>query len=367
MNCIAYPNYPLGYSETFIKAHLDNIDWDYRMCHSWYPYREAKTGKPFLGFPFQSIWTNGLFRRISIAQYEKVYTFRLAQYLKKNNIKVLLTEYGLTGANMAEACLQADTKLVVHFHGADAYHFKTLEQYHKKYKKMFANCHKIIVVSQAMKKQLVGLGADSSKVFYNSYGIDDALFTPTNPAKNPPNFVAIGRFIPKKAPVITLQAFAKVLQYVPTARLQMIGDGALFEAAQQTAQALGIVSQVDFLGVLSPDQVHKTLQNARAFVQHSVTAPDGDSEGMPNAVLEASMCALPTVSTRHAGICDAVIEQETGFLGNEYDIDAMAQGMVLLAQQPDLAQKMGEKARLHISQHFSSEKSINNLKKIIFE
>ena len=50
------------------------------------------------------------------------------------------------------------------------------------------------------------------------------------------------------------------------------------------------------------------MQHARAFVQHSVTAADGDSEGTPVSILEAGAAGLPVVSTRHAGIPEGVVK-----------------------------------------------------------
>jgi glycosyltransferase involved in cell wall biosynthesis len=87
------------------------------------------------------------------------------------------------------------------------------------------------------------------------------------------------------------------------------------------------------------------MQRARAFVQHSVTAPDGDSEGTPVAIIEAQMSGLPVVSTRHAGIPDVVIDGETGFLVNEGDVAGMGRMMARLASQPALAARLGESAR----------------------
>ena len=45
MYCIAYPNHPLRYSETFIRTHIDAFNWDYHLCCSWYPRYDEKKKK----------------------------------------------------------------------------------------------------------------------------------------------------------------------------------------------------------------------------------------------------------------------------------------------------------------------------------
>jgi glycosyltransferase involved in cell wall biosynthesis len=145
----------------------------------------------------------------------------------------------------------------------------------------------------------------------------------------------------------------------------MVGTGPLFDECQALAKKLGIDHVVTFLGGQGPDVVRKELQQARCYVQHSIEAPSGDSEGTPVSVLEAGATGLPVVSTRHAGIPDVVLEGETGFLVEEHDVEGMAQQMLRLAQDPDLAGKMGRAGRARIQEFFSKEKSIDCLWDII--
>jgi len=59
------------------------------------------------------------------------------------------------------------------------------------------------------------------------------------------------------------------------------------------------------------------------------------------------------------------LEGETGFLVDEGDVDGMAEYMIQLAENPELAQKLGEAGRKRIEQYFSLEQSLNNLWSII--
>jgi glycosyltransferase involved in cell wall biosynthesis len=129
--------------------------------------------------------------------------------------------------------------------------------------------------------------------------------------------------------------------------------------------SLGLSSAVELQGVRSQAEVATVMRQARAFVQHSITTHDGDSEGTPVAVLEAGASGLPVVSTRHAGIKDAVIHQKTGLLVEEGDIHTMAEHMIRLAKDPQLAASLGKAGREWVSSEYSMDKSINRLWSII--
>ena len=126
-----------------------------------------------------------------------------------------------------------------------------------------------------------------------------------------------------------------------------------------------ISENIEFKGKKSPQEIAEYLREARIFVQHSLRAKSGDSEGTPNTVLEASATGLPIISTRHAGIKDAVIHGETGFLVEEGDWESMADYMIQLAQDPKLSGQMGRAARKHIEENYEMSKRVQTLREIL--
>jgi glycosyltransferase involved in cell wall biosynthesis len=145
----------------------------------------------------------------------------------------------------------------------------------------------------------------------------------------------------------------------------MVGDGPLLKTCQELARKLTIDNQVQFAGVHTRRSVAKLLRLSRAFVQHSVTAGNGDTEGLPLAILEAGAAGLPVISTRHAGIPDAVIEGENGLLVDEGDVQKMSEAMFQLAINPKLAGWMGKNYHQRVVDHFSRERSIQGLRAIL--
>ena len=147
----------------------------------------------------------------------------------------------------------------------------------------------------------------------------------------------------------------------------MVGDGPLLTQARSLVQALGLQERVCFFGVCSQGEVADLMRRVRGFVQHSLVAPDGDSEGNPVAVMEAQLSGLPVVATRHAGIPEVVVDGQSGLLVQEGDERAMAQAMVQLVRDPDLAARLGDCGRRRIQERFTIEHHLREVSQLLHQ
>jgi len=367
-------------SETFIREKIKRIPAEVTIVYG----REGRplfsdNGKPI--FPIYAKIMSRLLAKVFSIPLEKVYGTlwrflpewirdkTLAAYLRKNKFDIVLVEYGMTGLAVMNACEKANIPFVVHFHGYDAYIHKYLKRYSDRYRLMFQKAAAIIAVSKDMVEQLVGLGAVRDKVSYIPSGADPVLFAGATPGKSDPIFVSVGRFVDKKAHYLTLLAFKKVSEKFPHAKLVFAGDGPFLGICKEIANAYGLNGSVTFLGSVSHEKVAEAMRKARAFVLHCITPDSGNREGTPNVVMEASAAGLPVVSTKHTGIMDVVVHGKTGFLVEERDVDAMADYMINLLENPEQAEIMGKAGRERIKQYFtieiSSDKVWQLIKKVV--
>jgi colanic acid/amylovoran biosynthesis glycosyltransferase len=347
------------YSQTFVRDHINRLPGEvFPVLGGWPDWRHKGQfilpKRYRLGLRFSKRYPSWVAERI-----RKAGENHLASFIKRTD--VTLAEFGPVGVSLLRPCQIAKVPLVVHFHGFDVYDRRVLDQYQKDYQELFRSAAAFVVVSKAMSEQVVRLGAPREKVHVNSCGVDVLRFDAADAGSNPPHFLAIGRFVEKKAQFLAILAFERAIRQCPDIRLSLAGDGPLLDCCKQIVRALRLENAVEFLGVVSHDSVPAIMRRCRGFVQHSVTAPSGDSEGNPVAVLEAGAAALPVVSTKHAGITDTVAHGETGLLSEEADIDSMANHLVLLARDPNLASELGKKARVRIQNLFSMERSIQGL------
>jgi glycosyltransferase involved in cell wall biosynthesis len=354
-----------AYSQTFVRAHKEYLPAKIVSLYATDYENFSDDNGPLIGTELAGRLSRALQRRLLKLEPQFFQQRAMANFLADNKVDAVLAEFGPTATLVMDACDKMNVPLIAHFHGYDAYRQKTLQTFGRRYPELFEIADAIVAVSRDMQAQLIKLGAPADKVHYNSCGVEPSVFKGANPLNNPPTFVAVGRFVDKKAPHLTLLAFQATLEKCPEARLVMIGDGPLWEACRQMTMSLGLSSAVELQGVRSQAEVATVMRQARAFVQHSITTHDGDSEGTPVAVLEAGASGLPVVSTRHAGIKDAVIHQKTGLLVEEGDIHTMAEHMIRLAKDPQLAASLGKAGREWVSSEYSMDKSINRLWSII--
>jgi colanic acid/amylovoran biosynthesis glycosyltransferase len=185
------------------------------------------------------------------------------------------------------------------------------------------------------------------------YGVDVPDVPLRRQAGDGVRCLAVGRMIGKKAPLLTLEAFRRASKKCPRLRLDFVGGGQLFPAAVKYVKDHSLQDRVTLHSHQPHDFVRQLLTEADIFLQHSITGPGGAEEGLPVSILEGMAAALPIVSTRHAGIPEAVVEGVTGFLVDEGDFAAMSEHIIELAQNNDLRVKMGRTGWRTAKQRFS--------------
>lgn len=352
-----------AYSETFIRAHKDLIKGNIKFYHSGVPPLKLDNKGFIKASLLRELW---LKLQVKIKEDSNIlYNGRLECSFKKEKIEIVLAEYGTTAVGILKACKKLKIPLITHFHGADASVFQVLEENRDSYKEVFSYSKAIIAVSKVMKQKLIQIGAPENKVILNTYG-PNKIFETLEPSYSDKKFIGIGRFVDKKAPYYTIFAFNKCLQKHPDAELYLAGDGPLLASCKNLVKFLNINNSVHFMGIISPEEFKNELKTARAFVQHSITAENGDMEGTPLAVLEASSAGLPVISTLHAGIPDVIINEETGLLVEEHDVNGMANNMIRVLDDINLARSLGVNGKNRIQQNFSMKKHITKIEDIIY-
>lgn len=360
----------LGASETFLHAHINKMPCEvvylvgnpgFRMVR----HRGIEGARYLLSRSLVPLSTRWLSRRVFARSVADQDTKALARFFRREGVNAVLAEYGPTAVSVMQACSAADIPLVSQFHGYDAYRESLLVEIKDDYRKLFSLSSAVVGVSRDMCRRLQIMGANGEQLYHNACGADIPEVRSSVLEDSNWRFLMVGRLVEKKAPFVSLLAFAKLAAEEPNVSLEIIGDGPQKSACYQLSRALGIEKNVTFSGARDHSYVMNAMASVGCFIQHSVRAPDGDCEGTPVGVLEALGMGLPVVATRHGGILDIVEEGETGLLVDEYDAEAMFQAMLYITRSPEKSRLMGEKARESVLNNWTTDKSVGRLWDII--
>lgn len=151
--------------------------------------------------------------------------------------------------------------------------------------------------------------------------------------------VTVGRMDGNKNQEMLIRAFAGILPAYPDYRLILYGDGEDMDKLRTLAAELQLEQQVSFAGVV--DHVAEKIKKAGVFVLPS------DTEGMPNALIEAMALGIPVIATDCpcGGPADLIRHGENGFLTPVGDVDAMTQNLQNILKDLQKASRMGAEAR----------------------
>jgi glycosyltransferase involved in cell wall biosynthesis len=215
-----------------------------------------------------------------------------------------------------------------------------------------------IAVSAETRAELRAAGVGEDRIALIPYGVDLGRFRPPTPEERratrqqfgvgeAPVAAYVGRLEPEKRLDVLLDAWPTVRARLPEAVLLVAGDGSCHDTL--------VATQVDGVRFLGPthDPV-ACLQAADCFVLPSET------EGLPNALLEAMAAGLPCVTTAIGGSSEAVRDGLEGWLVEPGDVASLADALAE-ALSREHRSSLGVAARARASALYSLESNADRL------
>jgi len=258
----------------------------------------------------------------------------VANFLRRHRVEVVLGEYLDVFVDFIPVLERLGIPYVAQGHGIDLSAALRRPGAAESYR-AYASARAVLTRCEAHRDRLISLGLSADKVHVNPGGVDIPPPRAERPPQSAKRLLAVGRMTAKKGPIYLLEAFRRATARDPALTLDYVGGGELAVAAHQFVAACGLDDRVTLHGAAPEETKLRLLDECGVFVQHSVTDPaTGDEEGLPASIQEAMAHGLAVVSTRHAGIVDAVEHGVTGFLGAEGDVEEMSR---LIASASDHA------------------------------
>jgi glycosyltransferase involved in cell wall biosynthesis len=214
----------------------------------------------------------------------------------------------------------------------------------------------VILVANDRTRQALPSGVRGTvlEMIENGIEIDVWQSGSDNSDRTNPLFVFVGRLVDWKALDIVIRALAKV----PSAVLEVVGDGPMLDTWKSLADEVGVTGRVRFLGTLKQPEYAARLQASIALVLPSLYESGGA------VVLETMATGKPVITTRWGGPLD-YLNTSCGILVEPESYAALvagfAEGMQKLIDSPELAKSMGEAGRKRAVRDFDWERRIDRM------
>ena len=227
----------------------------------------------------------------------------------------------------------------------------------------YAEADAVIAISQRVRDVLLEGGVPAGRIEVIPSGIDLEPFAGSLDRDYlrrefgfPPDSFLVGivaQLVDGKGHGTLIEAAKLLKTFLPKIKIIIIGGGALELRLAEQARGLGVGDLVFFLGFR--DDVPRLLASLDAFVLTS------DAEGLGSSIMDAMAARLPVVATRVGGIPEVVEDGETGILIPPRDPETLARTILRLANDRDLAGRLGAQGFESVRRKFSAEAMVSRI------
>lgn len=239
--------------------------------------------------------------------------------------------------------------------------------------KILAQAAGVVANSEFTKKELTKLGVPENKISIiypcpeGEEGIDqEKLLEIKNRLglADKKIILTVGRLVARKGHNRVVEALPMILKRVPQAIYVIIGDGPERENLKLQIANLKLDNEILLLGEVSEAKKTAFYQLCDVFVM--VPRQIGpDVEGFGTVYLEANQYGKPVVASRSGGVAEAVADGVTGLLVEPENKDQIAEAVIKILADENLAKKLGERGRERVSKEFNWEIQAAKIEKLI--
>ena len=204
------------------------------------------------------------------------------------------------------------------------------------------------------KTEIVRCGIDPA-YYQNETGVDPARRDSTL------EIMSVGSLQPYKGHIYLVRACAQLKERGIPFHCRIIGGGDLQPVLEQAIRDHELEGLIQLMGPRTQAEVSRLLRTANCYVQPSVITPTGKMEGIPVALMEAMMCEIPVVATAISGVPELVRPGETGWLVPPEDVQALADALCEIYDNPEEAGRRADLGRKWVLEEFELSSNVRKL------
>ena len=289
--------------------------------------------------------------------------FQLAFYSQFKNVTVFHIQFALAGLEIArmKSIGILPGKIITTFHGYDA-HFENENQLtllQNRYSLLLKYSQYLTINTNYLRKKVQLLGGELNKIKTIPMGIDldffysrkDKLIQDYSEIR----LISVGRLVELKGFDYAIKSVKIIIQKGFNVQYTIVGEGVEKAKLLKLISKLELKDSVFIVGKKNQTEIKALLEDNHVFLMSSVTDGTNRAEAQGVVTAEAQAMGLPVVAFRSGGVPYTILENKTGFLVNEKNVEDYARSIIKIIEDPKCYKKMSIAAKSFIKNHFSRE------------
>jgi glycosyltransferase involved in cell wall biosynthesis len=301
--------------------------------------------------------SGAIFRRLRTAAMTLLVAVRVARWIKRHRIDIVHTNSLKSDVIGGVAARLARKPLVWHVRDRIDESYLPLRAV-RVFRQLARWLPHGVIANSASTLSTLRLGSKHATVVYS--GVDLTAIPKTfERLGDAPCIGLVGRISRWKGQHVFLRAAAEVLRRVPSATFAVVGAPLFGEEGYEAelhrlVKDLGIADSVIFTGFRH--DIFKVIGGLDVLVHASIT-----EEPFGQVVIQGMACGKPVVATRGGGVEETVVHEETGLLVKMGDVPEMADAILSLIADRNLAGRLGRAGRERVKRGFTIEHTVTAL------
>ncbi|MCP4891255.1 MAG: glycosyltransferase family 4 protein [Planctomycetaceae bacterium] len=275
----------------------------------------------------------------------------LRRVLEQYKVDAVFCHYVNCALNFQRVWDTTSVPLFVHCHGYDVTwdyrlpwfpHVRVFGKGYKNRIRRLAERAKLVANSHFTRQRLEAAGIPGERIIVKYIGVHVPDAYPQQNSDTEFEVLYLGRLVDFKGPDLTMRAFELACEQGFRGKLTIAGDGMDFKKCSRLVHQSRFASRIDMLGVVSAEQGASLRARASIFTAHNRVGPITlQEEAYGVSVVEAMAAGIPVVTGSNGGVCETVVDGETGILFEPGDVAAHAEALLRLANDAKLRATLG--------------------------
>lgn len=199
------------------------------------------------------------------------------------------------------------------------------------------------------------------------HGLDlDSYSPPADGRREESTILAVGRLTEQKGFHVLVEACRQLRDAGVPFTCEIAGsDADMSKRLRRDIEAADLSARVRLLGFMEPPALIPFYQRATVLAAPTVVSRRGETDGLPNVILEAMACGAPVVGTTAAGLPEAILHGRTGWLVPPNDPGALADALRRILGEPEARRRMGAEARRSALDRFDVRRNTAALRDLL--